>query len=59
MAQSLCADKNGIETILNCLKLQEFSNSLSKWCIWIIMVRFNSNFFDQYLSLQYFSFIQF
>lgn len=38
-AQSLCADKKSIEIILRCLKLQNFSSSLSKWCIWILMVR--------------------
>jgi hypothetical protein len=39
-AQTLFADKNGIEIILNCLKLNgDFSISLSKWSIWILMVR--------------------
>ena len=34
----LCADRGSILTVLDCLKQQRYSPSLSKWCLWSLMV---------------------
>ena len=37
--KTVCADRDSILTVLECLKQQRLSPSLSKWCIWSLMVR--------------------
>jgi hypothetical protein len=38
--KTICAERGCILLILDCLKKRKHSSSLSKWCIWALMVRF-------------------
>ena len=38
--KSVCADRGSILTVLECVKQQRLSPSLSKWCLWSLMVSF-------------------
>lgn len=36
--KTVCADRGSILLVLDCLKKRKHSSSLSKWCIWALMV---------------------